>query len=956
MSIDLNNDNIISLLNQLGFKTPTSIQIIAIPKIFNSELDMVVTAPTGSGKTEAVMIPILYKITRDSDLNSYKGIKVLYITPLRALNRDILIRLHNIANKFDLTAAIWHGDTSSSSRKKILLSPPDILITTPESLQILLIKKEIRDSLRYIYTVIVDEAQDLVSSERGTELSVALERIDNIVNRHVRRVLITSPIGDIDTLARYFFSGRRYDVAYARGTKRYSIDVTIIDKYSREKDVNWAQIPKLLCRNVELSNSRQLLIFTNTRTAAEELGLELSKCLGTNVALHHSSLSRDLRENVESMFKKGYLNIVISTSSLELGIDIGGVDLVLQYLSPRQALKLIQRVGRAGHRESSISRGIIVVPSIVTELIESIVIARRAINGILEMPEPHIKSLDVLAHQVAGLVLERGEVGIDEIWRIIASSTAFNTITISELEDVINLLNLIGLIRCSDRICKITKKGQIYYLTTNMMPDTTNYIAKSIVDSRTIGLLDEEFALACNEGDIIVLGGKLWEIVNVDIENREVVVSPIESSNLVVLPKWIGEMIPVHRGVAREVCAFIRRFCGTNNNIYLDKLFNEYNITEDVKSFLKENKDRLCTIYPRDDMLIIEVNRMIDDNKTLISFYTCLGSKASEAFSLLIDHIVRELYGVSVAHKSHQLGSILLVNAIVDNNILINIIKKLRQYANKPELIRDIIEKEVKNTTFFRLRLISVAKKFGVIDKRANSSEIKRIIDGLMNIDMIVKESLREIYTEKVDVYNLLEYLNKLNKIRIKVYIHKTPSVYLDEMASLSVFRSLVKHSLIPKDIMIEMVKRRLLDKEITMFCTTCYYMWSIKLSQNVTKCENIFSCPIECPYCRSRAITIVGNELEASILKKVLNKIRTSNNVSIKLLSNEKEIMEKHKKLTDFILNHGLAGIITLQGIGIGIETAKRIIAKSLDIDSLILNIIKREKIFLRTSRYWQK
>uniref|UniRef100_A0A7C2ZMK2 DEAD/DEAH box helicase n=1 Tax=Ignisphaera aggregans TaxID=334771 RepID=A0A7C2ZMK2_9CREN len=956
LSISIPRD-VVALLNRVGFAAPTAIQSIAIPKILTHDLDVVIAAPTGSGKTEAAVVPLLYRIARQHP-TPRRGIKIIYITPLRALNRDLHSRIEKLAQLFGLRVAVWHGDTPSKARKQILKSPPDIVITTPESLQILLIKKDIRDGLKHLYAIVIDEAQELVSSERGSELTIALERIDSIAGRHIRRILISSPIGDVDAVAKYFFSGRRYDVAYVAGIKKYEIDVVLADGEYKDGMIDLNAIYSYICRRLLAEEEKsQILIFSNTRTSAEELGFNLTKCLGESVALHHGSLSRDIREVVETMFKRGNIQVVIATSSLELGIDIGGVDLVIQYLSPRQALRLIQRVGRAGHRESSVSKGIVVVPPLLTEIVESITLARRASKGLLEKPVPHIEPLDVVAHQIVGIMLEKNEVTVDELYSIISRAAPFNSLTISNFEKVLELLNSIGMIKCDRSSCRPTKKGMIYYLTTNMIPDTMHYITRSILDGRPVGLLDEDFVLTCNEGDVVVLAGKLWEVVSVDLEKKEVYVSPIKTSELAVLPKWVGELIPVYRNVARETCSIIRRICECDSEKCLDKLFDEYSVNPSIRDFLRRYRDKICRVYPRDDILVVEVNYLRKEGKTMMAFYTCLGSKASEAFSLLVSHIIRNLFGVATAYKSHQLGTVVLVSGFVDKNAISKLIKKLYELSKQPHRVEEMIENEIKNTTIFKYRLVSVAKKFGIISKDVESSEIRRIVEGLLNIDTLVAETLREIYTEKIDTSELLKFLGTIAKRGVKVFIRSSPSPFIEEMTSLGTLRSLIKYSLIPKNVEIEIVKRRLLDKELTAFCTSCYRVWSFRLIDMVNKCSDIFSCFIECASCGSRAVTLVDGNEEARLLKKALEKIKRSQATNKpKLLANERDVLEKHKKLVDFLMSHGIAGAIAIQGIGIGIETAKRVLARSSDLDSLITNIVEHEKLFFRTSKYWRR
>jgi ATP-dependent Lhr-like helicase len=950
--------DIAELLSKLGFAKFTAIQSIAIPKILKHDLDIVISAPTGSGKTEAALLPTLYTLYRGG-YTPGQGIKVIYVTPLRALNRDIHVRIERISNLFGYSSMIWHGDTPQNARKRILRTPPDILITTPESLQILLIKKEVREKLGTLRIIIVDEAQELFGSERGAELSVALERIDSVVGKHVRRILISAPVGDVDAIGRYFFGGRRYDVALVKGSKKYSVEILVTsDKYI-EGFFSVEHVYSYICREIlQNMQGRQVLIFANTRTSAEELGFHLSKCLENNVALHHGSLSRDLREVVEAMFRRGDLQVVVATSSLELGIDIGGIDLVIQYLSPRQAVKLVQRVGRAGHREYSESRGIIVVPPIITEIIESLVIARRASEGLLEVVVPHTEPIDVLVHQVVGLTLEREEISLNDIYNIISRATPFNNLTMSTLEKVLDFLNSLNLVKCDKEICRSTKKGLLYYITTNMIPDTVHYTARSILDGKPIGLLDEEFALTCSEDDVVVLAGKLWKLVNIDIDKKEILVAPIETSDLAVLPKWVGELIPVHRNVSREVCAFIRRFCGCKDHECLANLFNQYRVGEKLKEFLINNREKLCRVYPRDDALVIEVNNLLNEGKTMITFYTCLGSKGSETFSLILSYLVKELFRYSTAYKSHQLGTVVLINGLIDKNGIAKLIKSLYSISKQLDSVKEIVKREVMNTTIFKHRLISVAKKMGVISSDIGSSEIRRVVEGLMNLDLVALETLREVLTEKIDLDEVLQYLQNIasKKLKIKVVISRKPSPYAEEISSLGILRTLIKQSFIPKDVMIEIVKRRLLDKEIKVLCTSCFYTWSFKLAQKVEKCENIFACSIECPQCRSRAITLIDDEEEIKILRKALDKIKRNNFEKPKLLTVEKEVLEKHKKLVDFVMSHGVAGVIALQGIGIGVETAKRVLAKSYNLESLILNIIEQEKTFLRTWKYWKK
>ncbi len=951
MSIDKTLSLLRDIVTKLGYTKLTEIQIQAFPKILLSDNDILISAPTGSGKTEAAIIPSIIKF-----IKNLSPISIIYITPLRALNRDISERLTSIMEILRLRVDVWHGDTTQSNRKKILKAPPNILITTPESLQILLIRHEFNKFLTNLKTIIIDELQELISSERGVELVLSLERIDRKLNRHIRRIAISSPLEDLDKVARYFFGDHNYEIIVAgTSNKIYDINVKLSSMTYENGIFNIRDVINIISDVIESNLYKQILLFTNTRIGAEELGFHLTSHLYNytdKVGLHHGSLSRNIRESVEKGFKYGDIKLVISTSSLELGIDIGTIDLVIQYLSPRQALKLIQRVGRSGHREGLVSKGLIVIPPILSELFESIVIARRAKHKLLEPPIFHYNALDVLAHQILGIAIEYEKIDPIQIWKIVTSTTPFLYMPLEKIEEMMEFLSQIGLLRRKDNVYEPTKKGIIYYLTTNMIPDSSHFYAKSLLDGKTIGLLDEDFVLTCNIGDIIVLGGRAWSINGIDLEKRRVWLSPPESLESSTLPRWVGENIPVHKNVARETCAFIRRFCLCNEEKCMDKLGEFYSLSSEVKMFLVKHRDRICKLFPLDNRLIVEISNIVSLNQSLIGFYHCLGSRASEAFSLIVASLIKQLLGLSVSYRSHQLGSVILVNGILTPNDIVTILRKLVAMSKDEELLRKFIYSEIQNTPLFKWKLIEVAKKLGIISKNADSSEVKRLAEGLIHLGVVVEETLREIILEKVDIDEVIRYIRNLGMKKYKVKIVRTsnPSPYLTELSSLGTFGDILRSSMIPKDIMVELTKRRLLERGVKVMCSMCYKVQTINIKEKVEKCNDIFKCSIVCPYCGSRALTIIDENESINKIINIFNKIKNG----LKLSEEEKTIFEKHSKIINMVIEYGIAFLIALQGRGIGIEYAKRILAKSRNLEDLLLNIIEQEKTYLRTFHYW--
>ncbi|MCI4437849.1 MAG: DEAD/DEAH box helicase [Ignisphaera sp.] len=956
-------EEVVSYYMKLGFQKLTEIQRVACTKILSHDYDLIISAPTGSGKTEAVLVPLLTKISKEG-LMSSMGFLILYVTPLRALNRDIGRRIENICAPFGCSVGIWHGDTPSSSRKKVLREPPQILITTPESLNILLIKKELHEYMRSLRAIIIDEAQEITQSERGTELVILLERLDIIRGKHIRRIALL-PLFDensVRNIGAVLFSGRMFDIAMASYTKRYEVEVVLSNDEYR-----WGifEVNDVVKRIVDMINYRQLkqvLVFTNTRTSAEELSFAMQSFTnfkGDLIGLHHGSLSRSVREEVERKLREGRARTVIATSSLELGIDIGTIDLVIQYLSPRQTSRLMQRVGRAGHREGQVSRGLIIVPPLITELIESIIIAKRLKRGNIEPINVHKNSLDVLMHQFIGLTLERDSISLSDFLQIIKSTTVFDGIGLDEVSRLARFANEIGLAQCEQNEvevkCKPTKRGYIYYVTTNMIPDTQEYQAKSVLDHKVIAMLDESFVSLCNTDDVIVLSGKAWRVVDVDYEDRVVWLSPLLNPDQAILPKWVGENIPVDWRTSREICSFIRRFCSCATSSCIEDLFNEYDLNDYVRNFLAKYRNEICKVYPNDNVLTIELLTIPNENRSLVGFYHCLGTKGSEAFSLLLAKVFRDHLQVGVTYKAHQLGTIIIVNRPVTADEIRKVIAIILGLHKKGKIEEAIID-EIKKASFFKKRVIEVAKKMGVLSKNASSEEIRKAFSALLEIEPIVNEALRETLTENVDINIVGEYIKKLERSKkIRIVVAKSASPFLYEISQLGAFRYIIRQSMMPKNLVIELSKHRILSRKVHLFCLMCGATFSIKLDEFIKQnCMNKapISCEILCPNCKSKLLTIIENNQEVAELKSILIKAKKDgpNNLN----PDERNKLRKAMKIANLVMEYGIAAVIALQGIGIGPETAKKVLANSNSLDELILNIIHFEEQFLRTRKYW--
>ncbi|EQD60625.1 DEAD/H associated domain protein, partial [mine drainage metagenome] len=402
----------------MGHDDFTEIQKLSIPRIIGRE-NCLVIAPTGSGKTEAVMLPL---IDRVSHYKGSTGMQVIYVTPLRALNRDMLKRLTEMCKREGITIGVRHGDTKQSERTKQTRAAPNIMITTPETLQSILVNRHFRNALGNVKAIVIDEVHEIYGTKRGAQLSLALERLDKY-SEGFQRLGISATVGNPDVVARFLCGSRKCSVISASIKKSIEVKVEMpersgmsigdaTEKFGLDKQ-SAARLSKMASL---IKGSKSTLIFANTRQVAEAVGSRLKYMNNEQsfggIGIHHGSLDSNERINIENDFKNRAIKSVIATSSLELGIDIGSVDLVIQYGSPRQTLRLVQRVGRSGHMVGKKSVGVIIASNQI-DAIESIAVAENIGEGLIEETKTEMNALDVLMHQVCGLCLDSPD-GIDK--------------------------------------------------------------------------------------------------------------------------------------------------------------------------------------------------------------------------------------------------------------------------------------------------------------------------------------------------------------------------------------------------------------------------------------------------------------------------------------------------------------------------------------------------------------
>ncbi|MCK4483074.1 DEAD/DEAH box helicase, partial [Candidatus Bathyarchaeota archaeon] len=362
-----------------------------IPKILEGK-NVLLISPTATGKTEAAFLPVLSMLLQEPQ--RIRGIKLLYITPLRALNRDMLERLEWWCNNLDIKLAVRHGDTETKERTRQSRSPPTILITTPETLQAILPGWILRQHLRHVRWVVIDEVHEIADSKRGSQLSLALERLRRIVGKDFQTIGLSATIGTPEEVAQFLVgTGRSVEIIRVPVARILRLKVifpkpeTEDYKLSTKLYTHPEVAARLRIIRDYISKRKSVLLFTNTRAISEVLASRFRVWdMNFPVSIHHGSLAKPSRVAAERGLKNGELKGLVCTSSLELGIDVGRIDMVIQYMSPRQVTRLIQRVGRSGHRIGRIAEGIIVTMD-SDDTLEALAVAKKALKEDLEPVE-----------------------------------------------------------------------------------------------------------------------------------------------------------------------------------------------------------------------------------------------------------------------------------------------------------------------------------------------------------------------------------------------------------------------------------------------------------------------------------------------------------------------------------------------------------------------------------------
>ncbi len=794
-------------------------QCYAIPLIHQGR-NCLISAPTGSGKTLSALLTILSELIslaeRDELENRIYGV---YISPLKALGNDIEKNLNEplegitrIAGRaLGIRVAVRTGDTPTSHKQRMLLQAPHILITTPESLAISLSSREFSQHFRNVRWVIVDEVHALAENKRGAHLTLSLERLSELTE--FTRIGLSATISPLEEVAR-FLVGRRYGqclaevapsedpwrdcwIVDARFDKR--LDLTVLspveDFIHCSTEELHGNLYGLLARLID--EHRTTLIFTNTRSGTERVVHFLKERypkLSEFIGAHHGSLSKELRWEIENRLKSGDLRVVVSSTSLELGIDIGYVDLVILLGSPKSVTRALQRVGRSGHKLHDTIKGRIVVTD-RDDLVECAVMLRSAVERRLDQIHIPQNCLDVLAQQIFGILLD-GPRGVEDLYELVTRSYSYRDLSRQDFERVLEYLAgeyasledrrvyaKIYYDRNQGLIGKRGRLARVLYLTNvGTIPDESYVTVKS--GERRIGSIEESFLEMLRKGDVFVLGGDTYKFKY--SRGMTAQVDPAYGKSPTV-PSWFSEMLPLSFDLALDIQEFRLRVA---------QMFEEGRPPEEIKAFLRAHlyldergveslyryfaeQHRYAEIPHRHKILIeyyqeeLLPERWKSPVKTWVIFHTLFGRRVNDALSRALAWLIarREDKDVEVGITDH--GFYLAYEGSVRVMAAFDLLRErdLRSVLKDALGHTEILKRRFRHCA---TRALMILKNYKGHRKSVGSQQMKALllqsaVEALDDRFPILWEAYREVMEDAMDVIHAEQILDEIRRGEIEI-------------------------------------------------------------------------------------------------------------------------------------------------------------------------------------------
>ncbi len=648
----------------------TDAQLRGVPAILDRR-SILLTSPTGSGKTLAGFLGIfdflLRKLERREPLD---GVQCIYVSPLRALAYDIEKNLRGpiigMGLEKELRVHLRTGDTPPAERTKFRERGAPILVTTPESLAVMLAQEDYCAHLRHCQFAIVDELHSFAGNKRGADLTISLERLEHLAGisdpgYSLCRIGLSATAAPLSALAQ-FLTGADRPCAIAQAASERKSIVEVFSPIRRDPYPPAGYTGARLYEELaELIRSRQsVIVFTNVRSAAEQVGLRLKELLpelADRIEIHHASLDRSVRLEVEDRLKNGELRAVACSTSLELGIDVGAVDLVVMLATPKGVSRAIQRIGRSGHSLNRTSHGVLVATN-VNDLVEATVTARLVRQEVLDPIVPQEKPYDVAAQHIVGMAAQ-GPIAREVAYDIICRAYPFRNLTEEEFGRILGYLEgggaslarqyrgIFGKIKVEDDLISLANPRVEREFLLNVGTIVSEGYVSVLLHHRRLGSVEEAFIKQLQSGDLFVLGGRVLRLVETGVQEAHV---ERADGHLPTVPRWNAAKMPLTSGLARAVRELRseldeRLRTLPNDQSVRDWLVENYHISAANAQAIVEQfrAQRSVSEIPVPGKMLIELYR--EEEFSHYFFHALIGRSANDALSRIVAWRVKNRLG-----------------------------------------------------------------------------------------------------------------------------------------------------------------------------------------------------------------------------------------------------------------------------------------------------------------------
>ena len=848
-------------------------QKLAIPSIMDGD-HLLLCSPTGSGKTLTAFLTIIDNLVRHAlDGTLEERVYCLYISPIKALANDIqrnlIGPLEEIEKKYlpdraqgKIRVGLRTGDTPQSERQKMLRKPPHILITTPESMAIAISSPRFQPIVSNVEWIIIDEMHSLVPTKRGVHLALTISLLDTILERPVQRIGISATMEPLETVAEYLVASddresrndkQTVKIAKISGARELDLDILLCSPKFSELSVM-----KVLEMNVEMvadliGAHTTTLVFANTRKMTETLVQKLRPYLGDLVAGHHGSMDKRIRLDVERKLKLGHLRAVVTSSSLEMGIDIGSVDMVIQIGSPGDIATALQRIGRAGHHVGGIPRARF-LPTSVDDLIELAALQAAIQTGDMDMLDFPQNCLDVLAQFLIGLVIIN-ERDIDEAFEVVTSTWSYRNLGYDDFIEVIDMLEEERRVWVDWEENLYGKRGysrMIYYTNIGTIAPDNSYLVFN-AEGSILGQLSSSFVANLRSGDVILLGGSTYRVTN--IQGTRVNVNSVTGYRPTV-PSWSGEA----RSRSRELSKALLDLIGHSVNALRRQndpriiLRDAYGLSEGVSNTIARHlEEHTLDSFQVPDPNRLLVEQIVSGGMPTYLITSCRGRGFNTALGYFMAGLA-EQDGIAVLELSFDENGLLIkTSQEVDPG------KMYESFQSNDHM--EVIERYIVNTQIFSKRFREIAGRSLIIPKRIGADEVspqqfQQRADALLQRhrsiedSLLIREAKAEIMFGDIDIKSLNEFLQASKESEARIVHSKVPipsrlgmSLYMSTFEDLL---SMKTRAFLVKDIDPEILKRllgsRSLATELTEEQLAEYYSNKVPKPTSASELLNLMS------------------------------------------------------------------------------------------------------------------